>query len=244
MNSEQKKDYYENTYMPKMHRYGKLIGALGVLLSFIPPIVLAVVFKALPDWSKLPAAFLTGAAAFGFLWIMEPIGYFNVLGPVGTYMAFLSGNISNMRVPCASMAQVSAEVEPGTEEGSLIATIGMAVSVIINVTILTIGVILGTVVLSKLPPSIVGALNYLLPALFGALLMQFGIKDVKYAIGMLVYCCLLYVLIYLGVFSWLPSASNWLPIITAVFFGIAFKLWSSSRAEKAAKAAESGPDKQ
>lgn len=236
MNSEQKKDYYENTYMPKMHRYGKLIGILGVLLSFIPPIVLAVVFKALPEWSKLPAAFLTGAAAFGFLWIMEPIGYFNVLGPVGTYMAFLSGNISNMRVPCASMAQVSAEVEPGTEEGSLIATIGMAVSVLINVSILTVGVILGSVVLSKLPPGVVGALNYLLPALFGALLMQFGIKDIKYAIGMLAYCCLLYVLIYLGVFSWLPSASNWLPIITAVFGGIAFKLWASSRADKKAAA--------
>ena len=157
-------------------------------------------------------------------------------------MAFLSGNISNMRVPCASMAQISADVEPGTEEGSLIATIGMAVSVIINVTILTIGVILGTVVLSKLPASVVGALNYLLPALFGALLMQFGIKDIKYAIGMLVYCCLLYVLIYLGVFNWLPSASNWLPIITAVFLGIAFKLWSTSKADKAAAAAD--PDQE
>ena len=108
----------------------------------------------------------------------------------------------------------------------------MAVSVIINVSILTVGVILGTVVLSKLPPSVIAALNYLLPALFGALLMQFGIKDVKYAIGMLAYCCLLYVLIYLGVFSWLPSAANWLPIITAVFFGIAFKLYVNSKAEK------------
>lgn len=238
MNKEQKTEYFENTYMPKMHRYGKLIGVIGVLVSFIPPIVLAVVFKAIPDWGKLPAAFLTGAAAFGFLWIMEPIGYFNILGPVGTYMAFLSGNISNMRVPCSSMAQVSAGVEPGTEEGSLIATIGMAVSVLINVTILTIGVILGTVVLSKLPAGVVGALNYLLPALFGALLMQFGIKDIKYAIGMLLYCCVLYVLIYLGVFSWLPSAANWLPIITAVFGGIAFKLIVESKKEKAAAAAE------
>lgn len=237
MNSERKKAYYENVYMPAMHRYGKLTGILGVVLSFIPPIVLAVVFKAVPEWGKLPAAFITGAAAFGFLWIMEPIGYFNVLGPVGTYMAFLSGNISNMRVPCASMAQVAADVEAGTEEGSLIATIGMAVSVIINVTILTIGVILGTVILAQLPSSVIGALSYLLPALFGALTMQFGIKDIAYAAAMLAYCCLLYVLIYLGVFSWLPSAANWLPIITAVFLGIAFKLWSSGKADAAAAGA-------
>lgn len=237
MNAEQKKDYYENTYMPVMHRYGKLIGCLGVLASFIPAIVLLVVFKAIPDWGKLPAAFLTGAATFGFLWVMEPIGYFNVLGPVGTYMAFLSGNISNMRVPCASMAQVSVDAKPGTEEGSLIATIGMAVSVLINVSVLTVGVILGTVILSKLPPAVTGALGFLLPALFGALLMQFGIRDVKYAIGMLCYCIILYILLYLGVFKWLPSASNWLPIISAVFLGIAFKLITNkdTGAEEATK---------
>ena len=222
-----KKDYYENEYMPKMHRYGKIIGVLGVLAAFIPCIVLAVVFGAVPEWGKLPAAFLTGAATFGFLWFMEPIGYFNVLGPVGTYMAFLSGNISNMRVPCASMAQVSVDAEPGSEEGSLIATIGMAISVLINVSVLTVGVILGSVILSKLPPSVTGALGFLLPALLGALLMQFGLKDVKFALGMLAYCIILYILIYIGAFSWVPpqfSLSNWLPIISAVFLGIAFKL--------------------
>ena len=199
-----------------MHRYGKIIGVLGVLAAFIPCIVLAVVFGAVPEWGKLPAAFLTGAATFGFLWFMEPIGYFNVLGPVGTYMAFLSGNISNMR-----------DAEPGSEEGSLIATIGMAISVLINVSVLTVGVILGSVILSKLPPSVTGALGFLLPALFGALLMQFGLKDVKFALGMLAYCIILYILIYIGAFSWVPpqfSLSNWLPIISAVFLGIAFKL--------------------
>ena len=62
-------------------------------------------------------------------------------------MAFLSGNISNMRIPCASMAQVAADVEPGTEKGSVIATIGMAVSIMINTSVLTVGAILGTSVL-------------------------------------------------------------------------------------------------
>ena len=173
---------------------------------------------------------------------MEPIGYFNVLGPVGTYMAFLSGNISNMRVPCASMAQVSVDADPSTEEGSLIATIGMAVSVLINVSVLTVGVILGSIILSKLPASVVGALGFLLPALFGALLMQFGIRDVKYAIIMLCFCILLYILIYLGVFKWLPSASSWLPLVASVFLGIAFKLTTEGKKDKAA--AESGDSKE
>lgn len=226
-----KKEYFENTYMPKMHRFGKLFGFTGVILSFSPAICLALVYGLLPDWAAMGAAFLTGASAFGFLWFLEPIGYFNVLGPVGTYMAFLSGNISNMRVPCASMAQVAAGTEPGTEEGSLMGTIGMAVSVLINLGVLTAGVISGSVILSRLPQGFILALNYLLPALFGALLTQFGIKDIKYALFMLAYCMGLYVLINLGFFRWLPSANNWLPIISAVFIGIAIKLWQNRDAK-------------
>lgn len=113
-----KNDFYESEYMPKMHRIGKVTGFLGVVCSFLPAVMLAVVYGLLPDPAALLTAFIAAASAFGFLWIVEPISYFTVLGPIGTYMAFLSGNISNMRVPCASMAQIAAGVEPGTEKGS------------------------------------------------------------------------------------------------------------------------------
>lgn len=165
------KEFYEKEYMPRMHRIGKLTGLLGVILSFAPALMLAIVYGLLPKPAALLTAFISAASAFGFLWIVEPISYYPVLGPVETYMAFLSGNISNMRVPCASMAQVSAGVEPGTEEGSIISTIGMATSIVINISVMTIGVILGSSVLSMLPAKVTEALNYLLPALFGALLM-------------------------------------------------------------------------
>ena len=120
----------------------------------------------------MATCFITVTTSFGFLWVIEPISYYPVLGPVGTYMAFLSGNISNMRVPCASIAQVSAGVELGSEQGSIISTIGMGVSIIINIIILSVGVIAGSSILAMLPPSVTAALNYLLPALFGALFVQ------------------------------------------------------------------------
>ena len=180
----EKKDFYEGEYMPQMHKIGKLTGLLGAVLSFLPALVLAVVYGLLPKPAALATAFISAASAFGFLWVVEPISYFTVLGPVGTYMAFLSGNISNMRVPCAGMAQVAADVEPGTEKGSIVSVIGMATSIVINVSVLTIGVILGSSVLSAMPASVIEALNYLLPALFGALLMQFGLKRIKFAGGL------------------------------------------------------------
>ncbi len=220
------KEYFENEYMPQMHRIGKLTGFLGVVLSFAPAAVLAVIYGLLPNPAALLTAFIAAASAFGFLWVVEPISYFTVLGPVGTYMAFLSGNISNMRVPCASMAQISAGVEPGSNEGSIIATIGMATSIVINVSVLTIGVILGSSVLSMLPPSVTEALNYLLPALFGALLMQFGLKQKSLAGTMLVFSILICIAINAGVFSWLPGASNYLGTLSSVFVAIAITLFT------------------
>ncbi|MBU5460154.1 hypothetical protein [Anaerostipes sp. MSJ-23] len=218
------KDFYTEEYMPKVNKIGKFTGYVGVLVAFIPAVVLAVVFGILPKPAALLTAFISGASAFGVLWFVEPISYFPVVGSAGTYMAFLSGNISNMRIPCASMAQVAADVKPGTQEGSVIATLGMAVSIIINVSVLTVGAILGTSVLSMLPESVKGALNYLLPALFGALLVQFGMKMKKHSIFMVIIAIILYILIGMGVFNWLPGASNWLGTLGCVFISIAIGL--------------------
>ena len=222
-------NYFENEYLPKMHRIGTITNILGVVLSFAPAAVLAVVYGLLPDWGALLTAFIAALSAFGFLWFVEPISYFTVVGPIGTYMAFLSGNISNMRVPCASMAQISAGVEPGTNEGSIIATIGMAVSIIINVSVLTIGVILGSSVLAMLPASVTEALNYLLPALFGALLMQFGLKQKSLGVTMLVFSVLMCIAINAGVFSWLPGASTYHGTLSSVFVAIAITLYQAKK---------------
>ena len=227
-------DFYKDEYMPKINRIGKLTGYLGVLVAFTPALVLAVVYGIVPKPAALLTAFISGASAFGVLWFVEPISYFPVVGPAGTYMAFLSGNISNMRIPCASMAQVAAEVEPGTEKGSIIATLGMAVSIIINVSVLTIGAILGSSLLAMLPDSVKAALNYLLPALFGALFVQFGMKMIKHSVIMVVIAFALYFAIGMGVFNWLPGASNWLGTLGCVFISIAVGITTLSNAKKQA----------
>ena len=230
-------NYYSNDYLPKMHKIGKTIGVLAVLASFAPAIVLGVVYGLWPEPGILLTCFINAAISFGMVWFIEPISYYPVLGPVGTYMAFVSGNISNMRVPCASMAQVSAGVEPGTDKGSIIATIGMGVSVIINVAVLTVGVIGGQAILSALPESLVSALNYLLPALFGALFIQFAISDLKFGITVLVLATVLYIAIYAGVFNFIPGASSWLGTLVCAFGAVALKIAMApkNKGEKAEK---------
>ena len=222
-------DFYNKEYMPKMNRIGKITGYLGVVAAFLPAVVLAIVYGLTPNLGALPTVAISVVSSFAVLWFVEPISYYPVVGQIGTYMAFLSGNISNMRVPCASMAQVAAEVEPGSEEGSVIATLGMATSVIINIAVLSVGVIGGSKVLSMLPPTVTEALNLLLPALFGALLMQFGIKQKSHAIMILILGILIWIGLNAGIFSFLPGANNYLATLVCIFTSIVIMLVKSNK---------------
>ena len=218
------KNFYNLEYLPKMHRIGKIIGVIAVVASFMPALCLGLIYGLWPDWAALGTAALTAITSFGILWFVEPLSYYPVVGPMGTYMAFVSGNISNMRIPCASMAQVGAGVEPGTEKGSIIATIGMGVSIVINTLVLSVGVIAGSSILAMLPASVTAALNFLLPALFGALIVQFGMKAKGHTLVMLVFGCILCLAINAGYFSWLPGANNYLATLACVFVSIGIML--------------------
>jgi len=167
-----KNDYYSGTYIPGIVKWGKITLLLGIFAGFLPALVMA--FRGyMPPVSAIIAGTLMQISVSGAFYIVEPISYFPILGIPGTYLTFLSGNTSNMRVPCSSVAQEAAGVEMGTEEGSIISTIGIATSILVNVVILTVGAVAGSVILNILPAPVKEALNFLLPALFGAVFGQF-----------------------------------------------------------------------
>ncbi|MDR1921153.1 MAG: hypothetical protein LBS31_05330 [Candidatus Adiutrix sp.] len=188
MNAQEK---YDQDYLPFIIKWGRLTNWTAVVLCFCPVVVLAVVFGLMPPVSAIAAAFVLIAGAVGVIWFVEPISYFPIVGVSGTYMAFMSGNISNLRIPCAMVSQKVAGVEPGTNEGAIIATLGMAVSIVVNIVILTIGVIAGAQALQQLPKSVLEALQFLLPALFGAIFAQFAMSKLKLAPIVLALCILL-----------------------------------------------------
>ncbi|CCL35139.1 hypothetical protein I5976_07820 [Clostridioides difficile] len=173
------KSIYNEEYLPFMIRYGRLTLSLGIIAALVPGIILSFGFGIMPPISALLASTMAIVSMSAPNYIIEPVSYSPILGIPGTYMSFLSGNISNMRLPCSIAAQKAAEVESGTEEGSIISTIGIAVSILVNISILTIGVILGGSVLSKIPDEVVGKLNLILPALFGSVFGQVFLQDKK-----------------------------------------------------------------
>ena len=182
---------YEAEYLPYVIRWGRLTNFAGLILCFGPALVLMMVFGVIPPISAIVNGFIGIASAVGVVWFIEPVSYFPIIGVSGTYMAFISGNIGNLRIPCAMVAQKIAGVEPGTPEGTIISTLGMAVSIVVNTLLLTAGAVAGVQILQQLPPSVVRALQLLLPALFGAVFMQFALRNLKLGVIVLVIAVLM-----------------------------------------------------
>ena len=218
MNNEPKNvSSYDSEYIPFVIRFGRATNLLGVLLAFLPALVLTFVYDLHPPVSAVIAGFIMQASVSGVFWFVEPISYSPVLGMAGTYMSFLSGNIGNLRLPASVAALQAAKEEPGTEKGSVIATIGIAVSIIVNVLMLTVGVILGSSILGALPASVVAALNNILPALFGAMLAQQFVPNPKIGSVAVVLAGIMFALFKTGCLSWLPGTPSYAVVFVSVF---------------------------
>ena len=218
MSNENKNSVFHNEYIPSIIRLGRFTNLVGVLMGLLPGLVLVFVFGLHPQPQHILTGFLLIASMEGVFWFIEPISYYGVLGIPGTYMSFLSGNISNLRMPVSIAVQNAAEVEPGSEKGTIISTIGIAVSVVVNVLILTIGVILGASILSLVPAEVSVALTNIVPALFGALFAQQLVSDLKTGLVAAGLAVVVHILgYYTPVFNWVPGGSYWFMMVIIIF---------------------------
>jgi len=173
---------YQEEFSKPVHKVGMITCALGILGMFLPPAWLYFQYGIFPPISAIMVGMglaLTYAVPF---FIIEPISYYPTLGDAGTYMSFLAGNISNMRLPCAAVAQAVAGVKEGTKEGELIATVGIAISIWLSIIAVFIGAVATGWVVKTFPPWVQDAFKrFLLPAVFGAVFGQFALRGIKYA---------------------------------------------------------------
>ena len=218
MNQESKESIFHKEYIPSIVRLGRFTNLVGVLMGLLPGLVLLFVFGLRPQPQHILTGFLVVASMEGVFWFIEPISYYGVLGIPGTYMSFLSGNISNLRMPVSIAVQNAAEVEPGSEKGTIISTIGIAVSVVVNVLILTVGVILGSSILSMVPAEVTLALTNIVPALFGALFAQQVVSDLKTGLVAAVLAVVVHIIgYYTPLLNWVPGGSYWLMMVVIIF---------------------------
>ena len=132
----------QKNYFDKVHRWGILwnIGALLMLLAI--PVSISLYFKSWPTlqvlWSVLSKLMLL----YWVTAVIEVITYVPMLGAGGTYLSFVTGNISNLKLPVSLDAMEKAGVKSNSEEGEIISTISIATSSIVTTLIVILGVIM------------------------------------------------------------------------------------------------------
>ncbi len=173
-----KKDYSE-----AVHFYGRIFVAGGILLMLMVPVAICVYYDAWPAFTHVLKGLLGVAPIFWTVGIIEVFTFTPMLGSGASYLAFITGNLTNLKVPCALNAMEAAKVKPGTEEGDVISTIAVASSAIVNTLILALGVLLLSYLRPVLKADILQpAFANILPALFGALAVVYISKNWKLSI--------------------------------------------------------------
>ncbi|HLQ73573.1 MAG TPA: small-conductance mechanosensitive channel [Bacillota bacterium] len=167
----------------KSHFWGRLTLWSVIILTLTLPMYLSFGLGHHPGWNVILTGFVAYAAIVAVVWVVEPISYYPVLGVSGTYLAFLNGNIGNMVLPSAAVAQEVIGAQPGTEKGEVTATLAITGAAIVNTTILVFVVLGGSVLLTVLPDNVLVAFDYVLPAIYGGVIAQFAIQKPSWGVA-------------------------------------------------------------
>jgi len=186
-----KRDYVES-----VHFYGRIWVAAGIFLMLMVPVAICVYYNAWPEIQHVFKGLLGVAPIFWTVGIIEVFTYAPMLGTGGTYLGFITGNLTNLKVPCALNAMEAAKVEASSEEGEVISTIAIASSAIVTTLVIALGVLmLGYLQPILESPMLTPAFDNILPALFGGLGVVYISKNWKLAVAPLAFMVALFLLV-------------------------------------------------
>lgn len=169
----------ERSYNDTNHLYGRLFLGIAIIIIVMIPVTMSIVLKTVPDFLVILKSFIP-LIVFIVGGFIEVITYSPLLGTNGTYLGFFTGNLVNLKVPCAVNAREIAGVKHGSKEGEIVSTISVATSTIVTTLIIAIGV----AALTPLTPvleseTLKPAFETAFTALFGALAYKYFVKDLK-----------------------------------------------------------------
>ena len=183
-------------YNDSVHFYGRIWVALGIFLMLMVPISICVYYNAWPELQYVIKGLLGVAPIFWTVGIIEVFTYAPMLGTGGTYLGFITGNLTSLKVPAALNAMQAAKVEATSEEGEVISTIAIASSAIVTTIVIALGVLmLGYLQPLLESPVLQPAFDNILPALFGGLGVVYISKNWKIAVAPLVFMVVLFLLV-------------------------------------------------
>ena len=208
-----KKPFNYDTYLERTHWIGRIVSVLTLVMLVGAPFAIGGILGAMPDLAAAGRGFL----AVGLIWaassVVEYLVYTPMLGAGGSYLAFITGNLINMKSPCAMNAREMTGAKSGTAENEVISTLSIATSSLVTILVLALGVALMIPLQPVLrSPSLQPAFANVVPALFGAL--------------------------FTLVPSLISSASMMIIPAGAIAIGLSFLKWKKERKDMKGAAAE------
>ena len=190
-----KKSLFE-AYNERTHAFGRAACIVTLVLLIGAPFVMGLYLGAMPNLAAVARGFL----AVGLVWmvscIAEYLVYTPMLGAGGGYLAFITGNLINMKIPCAMNARDIVDAKTGTPENEIISTLSIATSSLVTILVLAGGVVLLIPLQPVLQaPVLQPAFDNVVPALFGAMAYKYYRGNMKIAILPLLTMALLFVLV-------------------------------------------------
>lgn len=225
-----KRDFSYDSYLNGTHRLGRIFSVLTLIMLVGAPFAIGGILGAMPDL----AAAARGFIAVGLVWtvsaVVEYLVYTPMLGAGGSYLAFITGNLINMKIPCAMNAREMTGAKTGTAENEVISTLSIATSSLVTILVLALGVLLMIPLQPVLQSAVLKpAFANVVPALFGAMACQYFRKDPRLAVVPMCAMALLFVLVP----SLSSSTSMMIMPAGALTITLAWLRWRKERKEAA-----------
>ena len=174
------KNKYFQQYNERTHLFGRIGLTIGIVMMLACPFVMGLYLDAMPNISAFWKGFAQVAAVYIPSCIAEFLIYTPMLGGGGSYLAFITGNLINMKIPCMMNARDITGAETGTPENEIVSTLAIAASALTTTAVVAIGVVL-LIPLQPIiqSPVLTPAFDNVVPALFGAMAFQYFRKGIK-----------------------------------------------------------------
>lgn len=226
--TENEKNALFDKYNERTHRYGRAAILITLAMLLGAPFVMGAYLGAAPDMG----AFGKGFAATGIVYLVSCIAeyliYTPMLGAGGSYLAFITGNLINMKIPCAVNARDIMGVKTGTPENEIISTLSIAASSLVTIVVLALGVALLIPLQPILQdPALQPAFDNVVPALFGAMAYKYYRHNMRIAALPLIIMSVLFILVP----SLTGSTSFMILPSGAIAIGVAYLLFRKSAKE-------------
>lgn len=165
---EEQKQYSIMEFRKVITHIGLVFITFCLIVNYVPAFYVSTVTGVFPTAGELVQLWLAAAAAFGIGYFVQPISFYPIIGLAGTFIVWICGNVGEVRVPAAAMAQKVTDCEPGSPKAEIMSCLGICGSVFVSVSLITFFALAGSVVLPMMPAAVMKGFKFILPSVLGA----------------------------------------------------------------------------